>query len=284
MHGSATTTPTIRKEIQASSRSIRDLAARYAINPKTVAKWKSRTSPDDLPMGPNRPRNRKLTAEEEGTCIGFRIHTLLPLDDCLYALQLMMPHLSRSGLHRLYQRHRISRLADVQGHSKSPKVSENDRIGSFYVNAADIRTGDGKANMFFAFDRTSKFAFAKLYPVSDADNGPDFLATLGDAVPYSILSVLTGDSPQFTYKPSVETGHLDSETEHPFAVACRKQGIRHELLPFDQPWRIRPQAGASDAPAGTPTRRYHYESHDHLREHFFAFFEIYNFERRPHSV
>ncbi|TCW29111.1 hypothetical protein EDC20_1011, partial [Gluconobacter oxydans] len=31
-------------------------------------------------------------------------HTLLPLDDCLYALQASIPHLTRSALHRCLQR------------------------------------------------------------------------------------------------------------------------------------------------------------------------------------
>lgn len=30
--------------------------------------------------------------------VAFRRHTLLPLDDCLYALQASIPHLTRSAL------------------------------------------------------------------------------------------------------------------------------------------------------------------------------------------
>ncbi len=45
----------------------------------------------------------------------FRQRTLLPLDDCLHALQSAIPHLSRSTLHRCYQRHGISRLPDIEG-------------------------------------------------------------------------------------------------------------------------------------------------------------------------
>jgi hypothetical protein len=41
-----------------------------------------------------------LTEEEEAMAVVFRRHTLLALDDCLYALQATIPHLSRSSLHR----------------------------------------------------------------------------------------------------------------------------------------------------------------------------------------
>ena len=40
LHGSATTTEAIRRAIQNSQASLRELAARYGINPKTVAKWR----------------------------------------------------------------------------------------------------------------------------------------------------------------------------------------------------------------------------------------------------
>ena len=56
-----------------------------------------------------------LTEAEEAAVVAFRRHTLLPLDDCLYALQPSIPHLTRSALHRCLQRHGISRLPDVEG-------------------------------------------------------------------------------------------------------------------------------------------------------------------------
>jgi hypothetical protein len=61
-----------------------------------------------------------LTKEEEALAVAFRKHTLLSLDDCLYALQATIPHLTRSSLHRLFQRHGISTLPDIEG-DKTPK-------------------------------------------------------------------------------------------------------------------------------------------------------------------
>ena len=85
----------------------RGLAKRYGVNPKTIAEWKSRSSVSDLPTGPKQPRSTVLSAEEEAVVVAFRRHTLLPLDDCLYALQPTIPHLTRSSLHRCLQRHGI---------------------------------------------------------------------------------------------------------------------------------------------------------------------------------
>jgi hypothetical protein len=92
-HGSATTTAAIRRAIQHSQESLRALAKRYGVNQKTIAKWKRRTSVADVPTGPTEPRSTVLSIEEEAVVVAFRRHTLLPLDDCLYALQATIPHL-----------------------------------------------------------------------------------------------------------------------------------------------------------------------------------------------
>ena len=100
LHGSATTTEAVRRAIQHSQESLRMLAERYGINQKTVAKWKKRTSVADLPTGPRQARSTVLSVEEEAVIVAFRRYTLLPLDDCLCALQPTIPHLTRSSLHR----------------------------------------------------------------------------------------------------------------------------------------------------------------------------------------
>jgi transposase-like protein len=114
-HGSARTTEAIRRAIQHGQESLRALARRYGVNQKTVRKWKRRGSVADLRTGPKEPRSTVLSVEEEAIVIAFRRHTLLPLDDCLYALQATIPHLARSSLHRCLQRHGISRLPEVEG-------------------------------------------------------------------------------------------------------------------------------------------------------------------------
>lgn len=113
LHSCARTTEAVRLAIQHSKESLRVLAKKYSINPKTVAKWKKRKFTQDCAMGPKEFRSTVLTVEEEAACIAFRKHTLLPLDDCLYALQDSIPRLSRSSLHRLFKRHGISRLSKL---------------------------------------------------------------------------------------------------------------------------------------------------------------------------
>jgi hypothetical protein len=87
------------------------------INPKTVAKWRKRATVEDMKTGPKAPHSTTLT--EAAMVVAFRRHTLLPLDDFLYALQPSLPHLTRSALHRCLQRYGIPRLPDIGVTSQS---------------------------------------------------------------------------------------------------------------------------------------------------------------------
>ena len=79
LHGCATTTTAIRRAIQNSQASLRQLAKRYGINPKTVAKWRQRSSVADQPTGPKAAKSTVLPIEEEAIVVAFRRHTLLRL-------------------------------------------------------------------------------------------------------------------------------------------------------------------------------------------------------------
>src|SRR5215210_5430008 len=162
-HGSATTTAAIRRAIQHSQESLRALAKRHGVNQKTVAKWRKRTSDADLPTGPREPRSTALSIEEEAVVVAFRRHTLLPLDDCLYALQPTIPHLTRSSPHRCLQRPGISRLPSTDGDKPRRAKFMRYPICFFHIDIADLRTEQVKLYLLVAIDRTTKFAFVELH-------------------------------------------------------------------------------------------------------------------------
>ena len=85
LHGNARTTEAVRRAIQRSEESVGALARRHEIGPNTVQKWHKRTSVSYAPMRPKAIHSTVLTIEKEATIVAFRRHTLLPLDDCLYA-------------------------------------------------------------------------------------------------------------------------------------------------------------------------------------------------------
>ena len=84
-HGCATTTPATRCLIQQSTAGIQTLAKRLGLTPGTVRKWRRRTTTEEAVRGP-KPASTVLSPLEEAAIVLFRKETLLPLDDCLYAL------------------------------------------------------------------------------------------------------------------------------------------------------------------------------------------------------
>jgi len=198
LHGCATTTEAVRRAIQNSQESLRALAKRYGINQKTVAKWKQRETVADRSTGPKEAKSTVLSIEEEAIIVAFRRHTLLPLDDCLYALQPTIPHLTRSSLHRCLQRHGISRLPEVEGSRPSKKKFKTYPIGYFHIDIAELQTAQGKLYLYVAIDRTSKFAFVQLVRKTGRTSASAFLEALIAAVPYKIHTVLTDNGIQFT--------------------------------------------------------------------------------------
>ena len=280
LHGSATTTEAIRRAIQHSQASLRNLARRYGINQKTVAKWKKRSSVIDLPTGPKEPKSTVLSIEEEAVVVAFRRHTLLPLDDCLYALQATIPHLSRSSLHRCLQRHGISRLPDVEGNKPEKRKFKTYPIGYFHIDIAEVRTEQGKLYLFVAIDRTSKLAFTELHEKATTRVAADFLRALLKAVPYKIHTVLTDNGIQFADLPRNRTGPTALWRGHMFDRVCDEHGIEHRLTKPYHPWTNGQVERMNRTIKDATVKRFYYESHDQLRCHLADFVTAYNFARR----
>ncbi|RZO35581.1 MAG: IS481 family transposase [Rhodospirillaceae bacterium] len=259
----------MRQLIQTSDEPVRVLAERLGVNPKTVMKWRHRGHIDDLSPGNGRSGTTILTPPEQEMCLAFRKATLLPLDDCLYALQLSLPHLTRATLHRLYRRHGISRLSDLESPLVARFVTQAHIPGDFYLNVAPVRTGDGIVNIYVAFDRVSRIAFAELHSGASSEQVAKFLSNLVDAVPYRVYGTLTNDSQIFIGRP--------------YRQVRIRHGIDHQFLSPEDPWDIR-QTASAKLVGESGFRKPHYDDLEHLRSHFFEFFDTYNFTRRLKSL
>lgn len=274
LHGSAKTTHAVRAAIQRSQASISELSQRYGINPKTVRKWKQRDTVEDAPMGPKKPHSTVLSLEEEAICVAFRRHTLLPLDDCLYALQASIPHLTRSSLHRCFQRHDISRLP-LEGDGKTKKKFKKYPIGYFHVDIAQVRTEEGKLYLFVAIDRTSKLVFCELHERQTKRIAASFLRHLVEAIPYKIHTVLTDNGIQFTNQERQKLAGW-----HIFDRICNEFDIEHRLTKINHPWTNGQVERMNRTLKEATVKRYHYENHDQLRNHLQTFVTAYNFAKR----
>jgi hypothetical protein len=250
------------------------LAAQYDLNPKTVAKWKKRSFVHDAAMGPKAPRST-LSSEEEALIVAFRRHTLLPLDDGLYALQATLPHLTRSALHRCLQRHGISRLPELKGDKIPKKKFKMYPIGYFHIDLAEVRTEEGLLYLFVAIDRTSKYAYAELHERQTRTIAVDFLWRLIAAVPYAIHTILTDNGVQFTHRKK------DRYAFRPlFNRVCDQHAIEHRLTKPNHPWTNGQVERMNRTLKEATVKKYHYETHDPLKQHLHTFLMAYNFAKR----
>jgi transposase-like protein len=275
LHGCARTTQAVRRAIQHSQASVGALAVRYNLNAKTVAKWKKRDFVVDAPMGPKHISSTVLSKEEEAICVAFRKHTLLPLDDCLYALQATIPHLSRSSLHRCFQRHNISRLPEVEGEKPSKKKFKSYPLGYFHIDIAEVQTEEGRLYLFVAIDRTSKFAYVELLQKYGKMEAAQFLRNLIKAVPYKIHTILTDNGIQFANRKA-DKWALD----HIFDRVCLQNNIEHRLTKVNHPGTNGQVERMNRTIKEATVKKYHYENHQLLRNHLHDFINAYNFAKR----
>ena len=298
LHGCATTTKAIRRAIQRSEASVRALARRHGISATTVQKWRKRETTGDARMAPKQISSTVLTVEQEAMIVAFRRHTLLPLDDCLYALQATIPGLTRSSLHRCLQRHGISRLPDPDA-TPARKRFKPYPIGFVHIDIAEVRTEQGKLHLFVAIDRTSKFAFVQLHEKATRRVAADFLRAVAKAVPFKIHTVLTDNGVQFTDTlPDRTTPEEEAAIDalwaargeprlyrvHAFDNARTQLGIEHRTTKPDHPWTNGQVERMNRTIKEATVRRYHYGTHDELRAHLHLFVDAYNYGRRLKAI
>ena len=276
LHGCARTTEAMRREIQNSKESAEKLARRFNLNRKTVLKWKKRNYVHDAPMGPKNPRSTILTLEEEAAVVAFRKKTLLPLDDCLYALQETIPNLTRSSLYRCLKRHGINQLPQEQEDGKKKtKKFRNYPPGYIHIDITTVRSSEGKLYLFCAIDRNTKFVYARLYPTQTRNNALLFLKNVINTIPYKIQIILTDNGAQFA-KPKSSKYVLI----HPFDQMCKKHEIEHRLTKTYHPWTNGQVERMNRTLKEATVKKHHYKTHDQLKKHLAAFIHYYNFVQK----
>ena len=147
LHCNARTTPAIRQELRASTKSDRELARDYNLNRATVRKWRRRDTVQDASHRPHR-LHATLSPVQEQVVVALRQTLLLPLDDLLAVTrEFIRPEVSRSGLDRCLRRHGVSNLSALipqpEGEAKPVKTFKDDEPGFVHIGSALIHRISG---------------------------------------------------------------------------------------------------------------------------------------------
>ncbi|AMJ65215.1 IS481 family transposase [Hymenobacter sp. PAMC 26628] len=274
-HGCVTTTPATRRLIQQSTESLQKVAKQLGINEKAVAKWRGRTTTEEAVRGP-KPASTVLTPAGEAAVVLFRQQTLLPLDDCLYALQQTIPTRSRAALHRCFQRHGVSRLPPDEEASAAKKAKFKDYpLGYLHLDFAEVQAEEGKQYRFIAIDRTSKLAFAGLHPHATQAIAVDFLRRVLPQIPYKVHKLLTDNGIQFRHLP-----HQPQVGRPPVGQLCDAWGIEQRFTKPAHPWTNGQVERMNRTVKEATIKCFHHETNDQLNGHLQSFLQVYNFAKR----
>ena len=119
LHGRARTTAAVRRAIRHSQESLIVLSRRHGINPKTVAKWKRRTSVSELPTGPKDDSHAQLSAHLDDFIdadnYGRRLKTLKRVTPFEYICKMWTTGPDRFTLNPTHQMPRPNCLGHARG-------------------------------------------------------------------------------------------------------------------------------------------------------------------------
>ncbi len=121
----------------------------------------------------------------------------------------------------------------------------------------------------------------------------DFLRALAAAVPYKIHTVLTDNGTHFTEPSGTAWTPEDIKAMraekvpfrcHAFEAACADLDIEHRLTKPHHPWTNGQVERMNRTIKDATVKRFHHESHDHLRRHMADFGTAYNFARQTKTL
>src|SRR3954451_20065906 len=281
IHGSARTTPRVRAELQASQATTRGLAARYGLNPRTVAKWRSRSSTADARMGPARPRSTVLTeAEEAGdrrrvppshVATAGRYVGLLARDHSQALAQCPAP---------LPAAPRHLPTAPSEGVQAQALRRDQDRLRAHRRLRAALGAGQ---NLHVPSDRVSKFTHVAFLDANTKAHGATFLRQVVAAFPYRLHTVLTDNGMAFADLPKNRGRHREIEAVfggHIFDRVCHEHGgIKHRHTKPYHPWTNGQAERMNRTVKEATIKAFHYPDLEALRAHVLAFVAAYNFAK-----
>lgn len=183
-----------------------------------------------------------------------------------------IPHLKRTTLYHCLRRHGVQTLPKETKKKAKAEFKEY-KIGYFHIDTAEVKTEEGKAYLFVAIDRTSKFTVAKLYKQKTIASSSDFLKYVIQTVPYVIEKILTDNGMEYT---DMMTHNGKPSGVHIFDQICLDYSIEHRLTQVKHPWTNGQVERMNRTLKENTVKKYHYSSFDHLHHHIQDFLKAYN--------
>lgn len=164
---------------------------------------------------------------------------------------------------------------------KKKQAFKDYQIGYFHVDTAEVHTGEGKAYLFVAIDRISKFTVARLYKNKTMKTSVSFLQYVIDTVPYVIKKILTDNGMEYT---DMMSHRGKASGQHAFDKMCTKHAIEHRLTKVKHPWTNGQVERMNRTLKENTIKKYHYSSMEELQKHISLFLRAYNCAKRLRAL
>ena len=243
IHACARTTPALRREIQQSSLSEREMARKYNVSRTTIRKWRHRDSVEDRSYRPRRLVN-SLTPAQQWIVAEARKTLLLSLDDLMvFTHEFLSEKTSRSSVYRCLTRHQVADLQAIErqwqeqcGTGLAAKSFKDLEPGTVQI---DIKTcppmvDQSSRYLLIAIDRATRWAYLETGGSRDALCIRGFLHRLIAKTPFQIESILIRNEPELTDQLPLG-GESEPTSGHPLAPVCAEQGIKLRLCAAEEP-------------------------------------------------
>jgi len=200
------------------------------VSETTVRRWKGRSDVADRSSTPHTLAT-DFSLEEEEIAVGLRTELQLSLDDALEVMRrCLRPNISRSALHRCFQRRGVSTRPREPAPAAQPFAPTT--FGYVHVDLKHLPRLRGQAAyVFVAIERTTRFVHVEI--VQDR-SGPTIAACLErflEAFGHPVHTILTDNGSEFTDRfGDARWRKRDKGTgKHPFDKLCQSQAIKHKL-------------------------------------------------------
>ena len=199
LHKLARTTPAIRKEIQSSTLSYRDLCKKYGVSQDTIYKWRKRKEVTDK----SHARHNLLSSineTEEMLIKGLRKDLRLSLDDIVEVMRRCVnPKLSRSAIYRCLKRLGIAKRAQ-NSHDTTFKTFEEEQLpGYIHMDVKYLtRLKKTRSYVYVAIDRATRFVYVEVHYNLEQNTAAKFIERFREAFPCPIRVILTDNGFEWT--------------------------------------------------------------------------------------
>lgn len=197
LHANATTTPRVRRYIQQSTKSDRELAQELGISVPTVRRWRKRQDVADRHTSPKTVR--KTLNDRQSTLINWlRLNFQMPLDELLVGVnEGMQQPVSRAGLDRYLSGTAQRNVAPLRGKKALKAGKLPGRVSLHYQRVSLLAEEGGEQHLLWAEEKVSGWLNARAFAGASPMLVVNWLQTVLSHCPCDIQSVETENKKLF---------------------------------------------------------------------------------------